>query len=230
MATLGLSATHVVEYTAGADSLDGLAALICAHLRLDGSVAYMQSAIRFAISFEPAWPPTGHPELVDFHQLLRHRGIVRLLNGIIWPVTSHSLASNTAEELVTDCLSLLAIELCNPCGYLWLPQALRSGLLGCIAQIAKMRGSCAHISNLRQLPENTQSTTVYHSVVQNLAGYLPDASLSVPADSPIYSQWMKFFSLARERLDTANGFDAPERMVCDNLEVNHFTPDILHPC
>jgi hypothetical protein len=41
---------------------------------------------------------------------------------------------------------------------------------------------------------------------------------------------MKFFSLARERLDTANGFDAPEHMVCDNLEVNHFTPDILHPC
>lgn len=68
---------HVVEYTAGAGgSFDELAALICAHLNIDGRVAYIQSTIRFAMTFEPARTSTGNPELVDFHHFPRRRGIV----------------------------------------------------------------------------------------------------------------------------------------------------------
>ncbi|KAJ6607154.1 hypothetical protein B0H10DRAFT_1956504 [Mycena sp. CBHHK59/15] len=202
---------HVVEYTAGAGgSLDELAALICAHLNIDGRVVYIWSAIHFAVAFEPARTSTGNPELGDFHRFLRLRGIVRRLTEILWDVTSDSsdsLTSNTRGELLTNCLSLLVLELCNPDGYLWLPQALRSGLLGCFARIVTLCDSGAHISNLRKLLEYTQSATVYYSVVQNLACHLPTAL--VHADSPIYSQWMKFVSLAQERLDTTDASVGP---------------------
>ncbi|KAJ6582759.1 hypothetical protein B0H10DRAFT_1962439 [Mycena sp. CBHHK59/15] len=202
---------HVVEYTTGAGgSFDELAALIYAHLNIDGRVAYIRSAIHFAVAFEPARTSTGNPELGDFHHFLRLRGIVRRLTEILWDVmsdSSDSLTSNTRGELLTNCLSLLVLELCNPDGYLWLPQALRSGLLGCIARIATLCDSGAHISNLRKLLEYTQSATVYYSVVQNFACHLPTAS--VHADSPIYSQWMKFVSLAQERLDTTDASVGP---------------------
>jgi hypothetical protein len=219
---------HVVEYTAGAGgSLDELARLTCAHLNIDGRVAYIQSGIHFAMAFESARASTGNPELGDFHHFLRRRGIVRRLTEILSDVTSDSsdsLTSNTRGELVTNCLSLFVLELCNPDGYLWLPQALRSGLLGCMARIANLFDSGVHISNLRKLLEYTQRATVYYSVVQNFACRLPNAS--VHADSPIYSQWMKFMALAQERLDTTDVFDDPEcgpHRVCDNLEANHFT-------
>lgn len=173
---------------------------------------------------EPARTST---ELGDFQHFLRRRGIVRRLTEILSDVTSDSsdsLTSNTRGELVTNCLSLFVLELCNPDGYLWLPQALRSGLLGCMARIANLFDSGVHISNLRKLLEYTQRATVYYSVVQNFACRLPNAS--VHADSPIYSQWMKFMALAQERLDTTDVFDDPEcgpHRVCDNLEANHFT-------
>ncbi|KAJ7913406.1 hypothetical protein B0H13DRAFT_2271187 [Mycena leptocephala] len=207
-----ICAAHVVEYTAGAGgSLDELARLICAHLNIDGRVAYIQSGIRFAMAFESARASTGNPELGDFHHFLRRRGIVRRLTEILWDVMSNSsdsLTSNTRGELATNCLSLLVLELCNPDGYLWLPQALRSGLLRCISRIANLCDSGVHISNLQKLLEYTQSATVYYSVVQNFACRLPNAS--VHADSPIYSQWMKFMALAQERLDTTDAFDDPE--------------------
>ncbi|KAJ7862860.1 hypothetical protein B0H13DRAFT_2565920 [Mycena leptocephala] len=196
---------HVVEYTAGAGgSLDELARLICAHLNIDGRVAYIQSGIRFAMAFEPARASTGNPELGDFHHFLRRRGIVRRLTEILWDVMSDSsdlLTSNTRGELVTNCLSLLVLELCNPDGYLWLPQALRSGLLRCIARIANMCDSGVHISNLQKLLEYTERDG-------NFACRLPNPS--VHADSPIYSQWMKFIALAEERLDTTDAFDDRE--------------------
>ncbi|KAJ7476369.1 hypothetical protein B0H11DRAFT_2281715 [Mycena galericulata] len=219
---------HVAEYTTGAGgSFDELAALICAHLNIDGTVAYMQSAIRFAMAFKPAWTSTGNPELGDFHHFLRRRGIVRRLTTILWDVTSDSsdsLTSNTRGELATNCLSLLVLELYSPDGYLWLPQALRSGLLGCIARLANLCDSGADISNLRKLLGYTQGATVYHSVIQNFACHLPTAS--VHAESPIYSQWMKFVYLAQERLDTMDASHLPEceaRRACDNLEVKHDT-------
>jgi hypothetical protein len=209
---------HLVEYAAGAGgSLDDLAGMVCDHLNIDGNMAYIQSAICFVMA-------SGSAQ--DFHHFLRRRGIVRRLTEILSDLTVDSSSDprirNVAEGLVTDCLSLLVFELCNPDAYLWLPQALRSGLLDCIARISTLWPG-AHVLNLRKLLEYTQSATVYFSVVQSFACHLP--TTSVRADSPIYAQWMEFLALAQERLAPADAFyAAPERgprRVCDNLRVKH---------
>lgn len=73
-----------MEYTAGAGgSLDKLAAMICAHLNIDGRMAYIQSDIRFAMACEPTRTSTRNPELGDFHHFLRRRGIVGRLTEIL---------------------------------------------------------------------------------------------------------------------------------------------------
>ncbi|KAJ7793092.1 hypothetical protein B0H13DRAFT_2689712 [Mycena leptocephala] len=205
---------HLVEYAAGAGgSLDDLAGMVCDHLNIDGNMPYIQSAICFVMA-------SGSAQ--DFHHFLRRRGFVRRLTEILSDLTvgssSDSRIRNVAEGLVTDCLSLLVFELCNPDAYLWLPQALQSGLLDCIARISTLWPG-AHVSNLRKLLEYTQSATVYFSVVQSFACHPP--TTSVRADSPIYAQWMEFLALAQERLAPADAFyGAPERgprRVCDNL-------------
>ncbi|KAJ7939214.1 hypothetical protein B0H13DRAFT_2300968 [Mycena leptocephala] len=143
-----ISDVHVAEYATGAGgSLEHLAELLWTHLTMPGSsITHL------------------------FHDTLRRRGLVGHLAMVAWQLTQdiqEGIApENTAELLIlTDLLSLLVLELCNPGGYLWISEPIRKGLVNVIIHLP--RTACAsedHLVHLRKLLEQIKQSTVHYSV------------------------------------------------------------------
>ncbi|KAJ7643425.1 hypothetical protein DFH06DRAFT_1333670 [Mycena polygramma] len=92
---------------------------------------------------------------------------------------------------VTECHSLLTLELCHPGGYLWIPDAIRKGLL-------------------KLLLTETHRSTVYYSVLREMERCLPEVIRRRPLflNAPEVPQWAAFVALAKDRLELKKNCDS----------------------
>ncbi|KAJ7761507.1 hypothetical protein DFH07DRAFT_939697 [Mycena maculata] len=221
---------HIAEYAEGAGGTpEDLAAVIYDHLTLVArkqSVYGIMAGLQFALAVEP--------ERVSslFHASLRNRGIIRLLTTLASELFQSEDRDKRLEGTLARCTSLLALEMSHPGGHLWFPQAIRAGLLPTIAALSAL-ASDRDIGSLRKVVEQLKGATVYHSVLTELERHGLEFAWETPMEvqnfknSPIFSQWTEFVSLAQDRLELKNLFDSPDYVThkaCDNLECGKIMP------
>ncbi|KAJ6451108.1 hypothetical protein C8R47DRAFT_1259808 [Mycena vitilis] len=224
-----LSEACLVEYAAGVgDSVDHLAALVCSHfLMVRGHVSLgpIQMGIRFALAIGAGEASAAESE---FQTCLRRRGVVAVLAEITRDFAEELRAFPQDVQLkvtVSDCLSLLVLELCHPAGYLWIPEAIRAGLLGTLACLAHVQAADDHILYIQLLLTEAHRSTAYYSVLREIEGCPSELSKRIPPD-PILPQWVAFVALAKDRLELKKTFDSTDYvayLACDNLLVLEFT-------
>lgn len=222
-----LSDAHVAEYATGAGGPSQLAAGVYKHLTMNGDLTYLRPALRFARAVESARAAPVDPNPSVFHRTLRRRGIVELMTKIAWELTRDLLDGSAEEispEVLTDCLSLLDLEVCNSSGYLLIPQALRAGLLNVILHLPTVCASDDHLVHLSRLLQKSTESTLYYSVLQELEPVLLDAAEQTlkSTSSLLFLPLANFISLATERARSKSIFDSGRvaARACNHIEVN----------
>ncbi|KAJ7660292.1 hypothetical protein DFH06DRAFT_1401729 [Mycena polygramma] len=229
-----ISKTHLAEYAAGAGgTMDELAATVWEHLAMaeeTGNPDYFNSGLRLAgaIEFERASPTHSNPS--RFHISLRRRGVVGLLTRVsrrLMLTPASESANKETPGLLTDCLSLLVVEMCHPQGYRFVPEAIRSRLLDIIILLPTTFRSADQLVFLRQLLEKVSESTVYYSVIQEAQDLLTGACdnvLTVAVEenmSPILAEVAAFCTMAFERTKIKLQIESADHAAyrgCDNLD------------
>ncbi|KAJ6473378.1 hypothetical protein C8R47DRAFT_718942 [Mycena vitilis] len=223
---------HVAEYAAGAGgTLDQLADAVCRHLAMaeeSMNSDFFHSGVRFCMAIEFRRTSPTAPDRSSFHLLLCRRGVVELLTKF-----SHSMmlmmGENLGEEstpgVVTDCLSLLVLEISHPRGHLSIPEAIRSRLLNVLVLLPTRYSSANHLGLLRKILETVTTSTVYYSVLQELQPFIVATCGDIlgpnPTPSPLSAELTIFCKLALERGDVKLDIDSADHASwsgCDNLE------------
>ncbi|KAJ6517902.1 hypothetical protein C8R47DRAFT_1062484 [Mycena vitilis] len=212
---------RLAAYAAGVgDSVDQLAALVCEHflvVKEHRSPGFVQMVVRFALAIGAGDSAADS----EFHICLRRRGVVAVLTQITCGFNLGLLCfpkNGLLKATVTECLSLLTRELCHPSGYLWIPDAIRAGLLKVLTHSAyhdQMR-------YIQLLLTETHKSTVYYSVLREIEHCFPELMRQSPffSNAAEIHQWAAFIALAKDRLELKKQFDSAdyvEYWACDNL-------------
>ncbi|KAJ7137573.1 hypothetical protein C8R43DRAFT_1202820 [Mycena crocata] len=212
---------QLVQYIEGAGgSLADLAGLVCQHIAMSNRLGILRGIKRgIAFAFRVEDPASG-----PFHSALRVNGIVRCLVDMMSSLADEFSGKDVPETLC-ECVGLLLAELCHENGYLWIPQALRAGILRGILYCATCRTNETDNDDLRKLLREIEESAVYYSVLHQLEKILPAteelAKTERLTDSSISPEWDGFMSVTKDRLRVKRYFDSAEYVTygaCDNLE------------
>ncbi|KAJ6562071.1 hypothetical protein B0H19DRAFT_1259679 [Mycena capillaripes] len=160
-----------------------------------------------------------------FHAALRSQGLVTVLTDLMCELT-RLFPHKDVPVTLRLCTELLWAELFHPSGYLYVPKAIRHGLLCAIVTFATCDTRDSDNKDLRRLLHEIKLSTVYYSVLRELEKALPEAETLVEAGTfstpSIFPQWQGFVLLAKDRLRVKTEYFDSEGYVsygaCDNLE------------
>ncbi|KAJ7473027.1 hypothetical protein B0H11DRAFT_2037067 [Mycena galericulata] len=166
----------------------------------------------------------GHDRQHDAPSLsvaLRNRGLARVLTMVIDTVATGTLAEST--HVLHDSFTLLGITFNARQGYVWIGEAVKSGLLHAMVKSGNQGpGSTVHGHLTFLLQAILPMSLMYYSVVRHMEGALADIESIVPGSSLARTEkWQHFVRLARERIIILKALDAPDAVwptACDNLK------------
>ncbi|KAJ7883075.1 hypothetical protein B0H13DRAFT_2344347 [Mycena leptocephala] len=151
---------------------------------------------------------------------LRNHRVARILTTVIDALAASALPGSS--NALHDSFTLLSLTFSARQGYVWIAEALKSGLLRAMVKCENQGPSSAVHGHLKLLLQAVlPPALVHYSVVRPMQGALSDIQDIVPGSSlPRTEMWQQFVGLARERMTILTAVDLPAvwQAACDNIE------------